>query len=274
AAMEEMAAINENLTASNSELEHARRIADRDMKMAVNLQQSLYPRIPDTKEWDIAVLFKPMSGVSGDLYDFFMDEKGALSGIGIFDVSGHGIASGLITMLAKTIIGRHFFRHNGRKLSHNMADINDSLITQIGGVDNYLTGLVLKFDGDTVEYVNAGHTDLLFRRCGRGKVSIVNGKNRDIRGGFLGIDQMRDPFASLTFRIQQGDMLLLFTDCLNESKNADGEEYGVDRISGSISSIPEGTAANALDHVMKCFYAFTGTDKLSDDLTVIALRRR
>jgi sigma-B regulation protein RsbU (phosphoserine phosphatase) len=48
-----------------------------------------------------------MSGISGDLYDFYLDDD-TLSGISLFDVSGHGIASGLITMLAKSILFRTY----------------------------------------------------------------------------------------------------------------------------------------------------------------------
>ena len=123
AAMEETSAINENLIATNAELENARSIADRDMKMAINVQRSLFPNKPINTEWDIAIMFKPMSGVSGDFYDFYEARGGGLNGVGLFDVSGHGIASGLITMLAKTIIGRQFNRLHERK-TRTGSDIN------------------------------------------------------------------------------------------------------------------------------------------------------
>ena len=42
-----------------------------DMKMAVNVQSSLFPKEPPrTAGWDIAFAFTPMKGISGDMYDF------------------------------------------------------------------------------------------------------------------------------------------------------------------------------------------------------------
>ena len=161
AANEELSAINDSITETNRELENAKRIADRDMRMAVNLQSSLLPRPPKVTEWSTACLYKPMAGVSGDLYDFF-ERDGQLIGAGLFDVSGHGIASGLITMIAKSIIYRNFNQYYDKKLGFIVSQINEGLISQIGSVDNYLTGIFLKFNGSTVEYVNAGHILIFF----------------------------------------------------------------------------------------------------------------
>ena len=58
---------------------------------------------PALKNYEIAYYNKAMAGVSGDFYDFYYNNT-SLEGFGIFDVSGHGLASGLVTMLAKNII--------------------------------------------------------------------------------------------------------------------------------------------------------------------------
>jgi sigma-B regulation protein RsbU (phosphoserine phosphatase) len=115
------------------------------MMMAANVQANLFPKeAPKTEEWDIAFVFKPMSGVSGDLYDFYED-NGSLKGIAIFDVSGHGVASGLITMIAKSVFRRNITEHPGEKLNRILEMSNSELINEIGKVDNYLTGMIILF---------------------------------------------------------------------------------------------------------------------------------
>lgn len=89
-------------------IEKAQLETEEELELASNIQKSYLPnKIPEFKNWDLAYYFRPMSSVSGDFYDFYHDQK-ELWGFGLFDVSGHGISSGLITMIAKSIIFRHF----------------------------------------------------------------------------------------------------------------------------------------------------------------------
>ena len=128
---------NESLRETMNELREAQEIAERDMNMAVNVQQSMLPEDEfSTKDWQAAVYFKPMSGVSGDFYDFYFD-NGRLKGAGLFDVSGHGISSGLITIMAKSIIYRHFceLTHDnpGKVLEAGNQDVGEELVNKLGG---------------------------------------------------------------------------------------------------------------------------------------------
>lgn len=275
-AKEELEKINDNLRVTNKNLEDARRIMDLDMKMAVNVQSSLFmKKPPQSDEWDISFYFKPMSGVSGDMYDFYLDHEGKLLGLALMDVSGHGIASGLITMIAKSISARVFLSDYKNKLNGTLEKINDELISELGNIDNYLTGILLKFRGDMIEYVNAGHTELLVRRSDLGQTSIIHpADNSNYKGLFLGLEAMKAPFGLLTFKMKKGDTLLVFSDCLNESTNSAGEEYGIDRIVDSMNRAPQGESKAILGHIINEMYSFIGTDTLDDDLSAICIKRK
>ena len=39
-----------------------------------------------------------------------------------------------------------------------MSEVNRGLMSEIDGVENYVTGILLRFRDNIVEYVNAGHT--------------------------------------------------------------------------------------------------------------------
>jgi len=98
--------LNAKILESNRELQSAIEESGRDMSMAVSVQKGFFPAVaPKVAGWDIALIFEPAAGVSGDLYDFYTNGD-ELNGVLVGDVSGMGIASGLITLLARSI----FFR--------------------------------------------------------------------------------------------------------------------------------------------------------------------
>jgi len=274
-AMEEMTIINEQLTQVNSELENAHQSTEIDMMMAGNIQKTLFPMDPPrTDEWDAAFLFRPMAGVSGDFYDFYQQED-QLHGVVLLDVSGHGVASGLITMIARTIFHRLFYKMRTQNLNDVIVKANQTLIAEIGKIDNYLTGIMLRFEGDMVEYVNAAHPHMYLRKGRSLNVYTINKKAGDFRGHFLGLEVMNKTYERLRFRMEQNDTLLLYTDCLPEAYSAThNEQYGETRIIDALGNAPAGTASEILDHIMGDFFTFTGDRSLNDDLTVILIQRR
>lgn len=276
AAMEEMEAINESLVKVNAEIEESNRRYLKDMDMARSVQAAFLPdRPPVTDDLDVAFVYRPMSGASGDFFDFYHD-NGSIRGTGVFDVSGHGISSGLLTLLARSSISRKFADMRDAKLSDVMSSVNRELIGEIGQSGYYLTGILLRFCGDCVEYVNSGHPPMIYRtgRTGRvGKVTSADGGM--YQGPLLGIGEMEGDFKSLTIQYKPGDTLLVYTDSLYETTNAAGEVYDFDRIMNSLRESPDGSAREILDRVMDDFYSFTGKkDGIRDDMTVMVVKKK
>ncbi len=279
AAMEEMEAINERLTQTNRDLEDVQQELQRDMNMAAYLQSSLLPkRPPESELYDIALAFLPKSGVSGDFYDFYF-EGGILLGAGIFDVSGHGVASGLLTLMAKSTIAAVFLEMKNRPLGDVMRVINDRLVEQIHGVDNYLTGIILRFEEDRIDYVNCAHPDMLCKKFDIGKTGkILSTTGQRVGGPFLGIDHGVSAneacYQSITFRIAPHDCIVLFTDSLLESTDPRGEAYQESRVIASLNGAPEASAQTILNHLVTDFYAFLSNRDIHDDLTIMVIKKK
>lgn len=274
AAMEELQASNENLLSVNRDLEEARKTANRDIEMAAHVQRSYFPDMaPFTENWDIACYFQPTLSVSGDFYDFYLDGK-SLRGVGLFDVSGHGIASGLITMLAKATFFRTFMRGLERPLNEVIGYANGILQGELEKVDNYLTGVLLRFKDKTVEYANAAHTDILLRQSGNVK-AVLKENSESISGVLLGVPLFNLPYEILTFSVDSGDTILMFSDCLVENKNITKDFYGKERVIESFNNAPDASAREMLDFIIEDFLSFVGSkENLTDDLTVLLLRRK
>lgn len=268
----ELSESNAQLSVTNEELSTAKRRADRDMQLAVYVQRSFYQRaLPAFSDWEVAWHFTPMAGVSGDLYDFFY-KKDVLNGVGLFDVSGHGIASGLVTMLAKTVIDRKFHEGMGEPLAKVMGEINRQIGEEKGEVENYLTGVLLRLNGNKVEYLSAGHPKAFFRSGASGKTVPIEMAGQK-GGGLIGIPMLEPEYNAIGFSVKSGDSIVLYTDCLTESRNAGGEDYGYERIAASFAKAA-GSAQRKLDILLADFAAFTQSTPVNDDLTIIVLRKK
>ncbi len=249
-------------------------IANADLSMAVNVQKSFLPQEPpQSSDWDAAFYMQPMSDVSGDFYDFYiLNEK--FSGLGIFDVSGHGIASGLVTMIAKSLFFRSFRDHTEAGIPEIFRSVSRELYSSIGSSNYFLTGIILRFDGDRVEYCNAMHTPLL-KKSGSTVSSVDKQHGNDIHVFFIGFDDNHYAYDEISIDLQSGDCLLLYTDCLLEGSSVTGDRYGIERIEHSLSAATANTAQELLDFVLTDYFSFVAdSSNLSDDLTVIVLMKK
>jgi len=265
---------NQQLSETLSQLREAQYIAERDLKMATYVQTSFYPKAaPQTKYWTTGYFFKPAAAVAGDLYDFYV-KNNELHGVGIFDVSGHGIASGLVTMLAKTIIFHNFSEHISKKLHEVLAIINNQIIKNKGDIENYLTGILLRINEYIVEYVNAGHVDLLFCNGATGTVIPVVDEKNQAKGMFLGIPDLPCEAHTLRFKVKPGDILCLYTDGITEAKNPKGEMFGENRLYSLIERNKMLGAEDIAETIQKAFIAFKQDAPLTDDATLIILKAK
>ena len=264
------------LSEANQELEAAKFRADRDMDLAVHVQRSFYiDHAPVVEGWDIAYLFQPMSGVSGDLYDFYTEGK-KFRGLGLFDISGHGIAAGLVAMLAKVIIDRKFREGYKEPLNRVMDNINRDMVESKGDIENYMTGVLFRITDSKVEYINAGHPKVFVRTARDGKVVpvMLPDSDKDEAGGLVGISGLSPTFKVIGFNLRPGDAMLVYTDCLYESRNIEGAEMTQDGVQKMFANVTGANAGDKLKDIMNQFNVFTKGVPLRDDLTVIVLQKK
>ena len=270
----EVTARTQEISKKNRMLQEQQSIHDRDMRMAELVQKSFYcSKAPHTASWDCAFLFKPMSSVSGDVYDFYYNKDGELSGTSLFDVSGHGVASGLIGILSKYLAEQVFTSYANKPLEKMLRQFNTELTKEKGMVENYLTGIFLRITGNKIEYVNAGHTDVLIKTPSlKNEVSVLGGNSGNFRGSFIGIEGLPDDYSTITQKFTNETYLLLYTDCLTESRNLAGDELGTERLKEIFARTPQGSAKEVLAYLLDIFEAFTEAVPLRDDLTVIVMK--
>ncbi len=213
-----------------------------------------------------------MAGVSGDIYDFYTQGKN-LKGVGIFDVSGHGIASGLVTMLVRNIFQQEFLQHEKLELYEVMEIIDSRVRKEKRSIENYLTGILLRMKGNTVEIVNAGHPCPILYKKSKDECLYFDA-NRKFSSTVIGLSAVDPFFQETSFKMEKGDELVLFTDGIKEALNSEHDEYGNERFMTSVNTATHQDFNKQIDSILTDMKRFTKNAEQSDDITIVIIKKK
>lgn len=259
---------------TEDDLESQKNILAEEIKNAALIQKAFLAKEPQKyKRWSVGTKNVPMIGVTGDLYCVF-DSDHTLNGVGLFDISGHGISSGLLTMLAKNTIEQQFYDNidsNGKEeLWETVDKINTQFIEEKGEVQNYLTGILIKITDSHLEIVNAGQTEPVIYRRKSGLFEFLKKDQNAV--GAIGISDFPTFFISQYLDMESGDELFLYTDGLTDCINEEGNEFGSVRLVESFKKYINLSVNEQADKIIGDINKFRGKN-LNDDLTLMVLRK-
>jgi phosphoserine phosphatase RsbU/P len=236
-----------------------------EVQLARQIQQTFIPEtLPQFEEWELAARWKTARQVGGDFYDVF-DLPGKRLGLFIADVADKGVPAALFMALTRTLVRAAVTELETPAMA--MERVNDLLMpdTRQG---MFVTGVyaVLDMERNELTYVNAGHNPPLWVKHD-GNIERLT-RTAIALGVVTG-----EPVNQRTIKFESGDNLLLYTDGLTESFNAEGEFYGEGRLLESIKSDTCTSASDLLDVVEKSLLNFVQDMPAADDLTMLVLRR-
>ena len=245
---------------------------ENELRLAQVVQQSFFKHNETIyDDWAISYYNKPMAGVSGDFLDIYSSGSN-LDGIGIFDVSGHGIASGLVTMLVKNIIFQEYNNGKSDKLKAIIDRINIRYIKEKGNIENYLTGILTRNKGNTVEFINAGHSMPIYYCAKEDSANYIEDDNTSF--GAIGLPDLPTNFVSHKVEMSRGDELIFFTDGATEATNKNGDDFGKDRLLKSIFRNADRPLTTQINCVISDIFTFIGDEPRKDDITIIILKKK
>jgi len=269
-----------DITFANEKLEQEALRNKRDLDMAGLVQEKFMPsRDAEFESWELAVAYEPLEKVSGDLYDFYSFD-GMFDGLAIFDASGHGISASLITMLSKSIIFKAFKKSYINKLpiSSALLEINEKFIKVKGGVDNYLTGILLKINDDNdrskIDLASAGHPYPVLYSNKTNSIEELLPDVNNAQFGAIGIPDIEVSFPDIEFEMNSGDILVLFTDGVIESANEDHEQFGRKRLEQVIMENHDLPISELRNKIINNLNGFMGETLRDDDVTFVILKKK
>ncbi len=261
---------------TEEELRNQKDLLATEIQQAAIIQKTFFHQnFTHFSDWEIACRCVPMAGVSGDMYDFYpskIEGEDSLCGAGIYDISGHGISSGIITLLAKNIIMQEFYDGDSIALKDTVQKINDRFILEKGPIDNYITGILLRCDGGKIELVNSGHQRPLLYKSKTKSVSFV--ENSPESFGAIGISCFPSVFDSVSFEMESGDELVLYTDGIVDCENEKKETFGYESLIDIFKKSAGFTAEEQLELLYHTLDSFAGEVDAEDDKTIVILRKK
>jgi sigma-B regulation protein RsbU (phosphoserine phosphatase) len=249
--------------------EEMRRLED-ELELAQTVQRTLLPQeVPDFPEMEIAVFSKPAQIVGGDYFDFFRLMNGDY-GFVIADVAGHGISAGLhmasIQAMLRSIVSIHESPAGIIKQLHHLFIHNIRFTT-------FVSIFMASFNPSTrtLTYINAGHNPPILVRKRKNKNEVVQLLRPTAAA--IGLIE-RANFEEKTIDLENGDVLVMYTDGVIEAISPEHEQFGNHRLIKILKASYRIPPVDAIRGIRVELDRFTRDQPIEDDTTLMIARIR
>lgn len=240
-----------------------------ELKIAKAVQKSLLPALLERdNDFQIAAFSESADEVGGDYYDTLRINEDLVSII-IADVSGKGTTAAFHMSQMKGIF--HSLGQRDIEPDCFMAQANQALIYCLErGSFISASYFIINTKTKKVRYARAGHCPVLYYYADQKSLEYF--KDRGVALGMVRNKSYNNFIKSYEFEYKPGDMMVLYTDGITEAKDGKGEEFGYDRLLGTVKEVSSLTAKQVQDHLIAKLYEFSGTDNIDDDYTTMIVK--
>jgi serine phosphatase RsbU (regulator of sigma subunit) len=240
----------------------------RELTTATELVRDMVPpTVMATTDFVLAAVLEPAYDIGGDAYDCALNDD--LLHVGIFDGVGHGLAAAGIATFALAAYRQS--RRRGATLAATY-DAIDAEVAEQYPSDRYVTACLAQLDvtSGRLRWMSAGHPPPLLVRSGR-FVKALEVKPSPPMG--LGLADRLPAVGEES--LEPGDMVLLYTDGLTESRRRDGTLFTVERLAEFIErQAGSGQAAPETLRGLREAIIERGEGALRDDATAVLVEWR
>ena len=266
-----LAEANGEITKLNHRLSEENLRMSAELDITRQLQTMTLPKSADLNiardsQLEIAAYVAPADEVGGDYYDVLYDSGYVHIGIG--DVTGHGLESGVLMLMAQTAIRTLlcYGETDPLKLMHGVNRVLYQQITRMR-TDKNMTLALLNYHSGTLTITGQHEEVIVIREDGR-----VERIDTQSLGFFIGMVDEID-LASLTIQLEPGDVLALYTDGIPEAESPAGELYGMERLCDILQAGRHDLAEEIKDAVIADVRRHISTQKVHDDITLVIAKR-
>jgi serine phosphatase RsbU (regulator of sigma subunit) len=253
---------NARLLLDSLEKEHFKR----EFLLAREMQKKLLPQtVPTIENYSIAAFSTPAEEIGGDYYDFIQLKDDSIAVI-IGDVSGKGMNAafymaqmkGVVLSVAKDVksatdllkgINRNLYQYMDKQM----------FIT--------LSAVVINRNNNKVYLARAGHTPIIYKS--NGSINVLTPKGMGI--GLSAPDFFDENLDCIELNLMPDDLILLFTDGVNELNTYEGIEFGVESIKEFCSKANYENSNSLLFDIKKILDNKLNGKLQRDDITVVSI---
>jgi sigma-B regulation protein RsbU (phosphoserine phosphatase) len=233
-----------------------------ELAIAQEIQASILPgKNPEVKNLLVAAVYRPMTAVAGDFYDFIAADENR-TGFLVADVTGHGVPAALIASMIKVAIQSLVAcAHNPGEV---MSGLNRILSSQLRAQLVSAAYLWVDMEKRRALYSAAGHPPLLHWR--EGKLERI-----ESNGLLLGVLPDAE-YPVWEIAIQAGDRFLLYTDGVSEPENRGGEAFGEHRLEQVVRDNRLRAPSELLEQLLAEIHKWQPVSaEQKDDITLVAV---
>lgn len=257
----------------NLNAEDEKRKINKDYEQAKIIQQNLLPEhYTEFLDYEVFGVCVPDSDVGGDYFDYIrntnsLDDEETLS-IVISDAASKGLPAAIQSLFVSGAL--RMGMELGSRISHILALLN-TLIFKTFPYERFVTLFMCELtraENRLILYSNAGH-------CTPIKYSPKKDKFTELKptGGLLGIVE-HQKFGLENTRLEKGDVLLLYTDGINEAQNAEGELFGENNLKKLIKKYSKQPTREIAYNILNDINIYSANSSYSDDMTLVVIKRK
>lgn len=243
-----------------------------ELDVARRLQEMVLPgrqELQELKGVHVAGFMRPADEIGGDYYDILSQHDRLTIGIG--DVTGHGLESGVLMLMTQTAI-RTLFEYGETDPVVIVNTLNRAIYKNVQrmGTEKSLTFALLTYQDGRLQLVGQHEEILVVRHSGR--IERIDTKDLGLP---IGLEHdIAQWVSSSTINLASGDGIVLYTDGITEAENMQREFYGIERMCDVVSrnwarspeQIQQAVIEDVLQHI--------GEQEIYDDLTLVVLKQR
>jgi serine phosphatase RsbU (regulator of sigma subunit) len=263
---------NQAVKSLNQKLEVENLRMSAELTVTRELQRMILPKARELEqipELDIAGFMEPASEVGGDYYDVLRQDGRVKIGIG--DVTGHGLESGVLMIMVQTAV-RALLANNETDPVKFLSSLNRAIYDNVQRMDsekNLTLALIDYYNGKLC--LSGQHEEMIVVRA-TGTVERID----TIDLGFpIGLEENISSFISQAeVMLEVGDAVVLYTDGITEAENSHKQQYGLDRLCQTIQRHHNQSANEIRQAIVEDVQAFIGGHIQYDDITLLVLKQK
>jgi sigma-B regulation protein RsbU (phosphoserine phosphatase) len=236
-----------------------------ELSLAQQTQESLLPRsLPQFENFDIHAFNSPTRYVGGDFYDFLPLDTGEWAGV-LADVSGKGVSAALLSSM---VLGALNVELRSGTQPHEVLNQMNRLLCEKSLPGQFVTLFlfVLKPSGEG-QFISAAHNVALLFRAVTGKIECL-APDAFALGMFDSACYQSRPFL-----LDDGDILVVYSDGLTDAQNLRDEMFGEDRLLEIIHEVASAGSGALTQELLKAIEDFTEGTPQTDDITLLVVEK-
>jgi serine phosphatase RsbU (regulator of sigma subunit) len=264
-ANQEISALNQKLKAENIRM-------SAELDIVKQLQQMVLPKQSELETvagLEIAGFMEPADEVGGDYYDVLQQDDRVKISIG--DVTGHGLESGVLMIMAQTAV-RTLHKMNETDPVKFLNVLNQTLYDNLQRIESDLnmTLAVLDYAGGAFK-LSGQHEEVIVARAD-GTLECIDTMDLGFPIGL--VDEIGDFIAQTEVRLNPGDVVVLYTDGIPEARDINQALYGLERLQQVVVANRLRSTAEIREAVIDDVRQYIGTQKVFDDITLVVMKQK